>query len=289
MPLHFAKYHALGNDYLVLDPSTGGGDEAPSPALIVAMCDRLRGIGSDGILYGPHRDGEGRPTLRIFNPDGSEAEKSGNGIRIFAHWLREVGHVRGAFALGVGGAVVEVSFPDSSRDLVRVAMGMPSFLSADVAMSGPPRNVLEETLTVQGSALRVGAVSIGNPHCVVVDRPATEQNVRELGPLLENHPVFLRRTNVQIAQIVDRHTIRIAIWERGAGYTTASGSSSCAAASVLRARGLVDADVVVQCPGGDLAVQFDEAGGVHLQGPVEQVATGCVVDRWVQHRMGNPA
>jgi diaminopimelate epimerase len=282
MSLHFVKYHALGNDYIVLDPTRGGGGEAPAPALVEAICDRNRGVGSDGILYGPERDAEGRPTLRIFNPDGSEAEKSGNGIRIFAHWLRAAGHVSGPFDLAVGGSTVRVSFPGES--VVRVAMGVPNFVSTQIPMTGPERNTVELTLDVDGAALVVGAMSIGNPHCVVVDREPTEAHIRALGPRLETHPAFPRRTNVQIAQVLDRGSIRIAIWERGAGYTTASGSSSCAAASILRARGLLDNDVTVHCPGGVLSVHFDAAGVVHLEGPVEPIAQGFLDAAWCAAR-----
>ncbi len=282
MSLHFVKYHALGNDYLVLDPSRGGGAEAPSAARVVAICDRHRGVGSDGILYGPERDAQGRLALRIFNPDGSEAEKSGNGIRIFAHALRAAGHVDGPFDLAVGGGVVAVSFPGA--DLVRVAMGVPSFESSALPMTGPARSVLRAGLEVAGRTLEVGCVSMGNPHCVVVDRAPTEETVRELGPLLEHHEAFPRRTNVQIAEVVDRGTIRIAIWERGAGFTTASGSSSCAAAAVLRGRGLVDDDVTVRCAGGDLLVHFDAHGVAHLEGPVERVAEGVLDTKWLERR-----
>ena len=283
MSLHFVKYHALGNDYLVLDPTRGGGLEAPSAARVIAICDRHRGIGSDGILYGPGRDAHGRPTLRIFNPDGSEAEKSGNGIRIFAHALRFASHVQGPFALAVGGGVVEVSFP-SGDDVVRVAMGTPTFESRAVPMTGPARSVLQTELEVGGRSLEVGCVSIGNPHCVVTDRAPTEANVRELGPVLERHEAFPRRTNVQIAEVIDRRTVSLAIWERGAGFTTASGSSSCAAAAVLRGRGLLDDDVTVRCAGGDLLVHFDAAGVAHLEGPVERVAEGILDPQWLATR-----
>jgi diaminopimelate epimerase len=282
MSLHFVKYHALGNDYLVLDPTRGGGAQAPSAAQVVAICDRHRGVGSDGILYGPERDAAGNLALRIFNPDGSEAEKSGNGIRIFAHALRHAGHVTGPFVLAVGGGLVAVSFPGD--DVVRVAMGVPNFESTSLPMAGPARPVLRATLDVAGQPLEVGCVSLGNPHCVVVDRAPTEANVRDLGPILENHEAFPRRTNVQIAEVLDRRTIRIAIWERGAGYTTASGSSSCAAAAVLRGRGLVDDDVTVRCAGGDLLVHFDARGVAHLEGPVERVAEGVLDTKWLAAR-----
>jgi len=282
MALHFVKYHALGNDYLVLDPARGGGVAAPAPELVRAICDRHRGVGSDGILYGPGRDAERRLTLRIFNPDGSEAEKSGNGIRIFAHALRAAGHVGGPFDLAVGGSVVAVSFP--GEDVVRVAMGTPRFTSDALPMGGPVREVLDVELEVAGERLRAGCVSIGNPHCVIVDRKPTEAHVRAIGPLLESHPAFPKRTNVQIAHVLSRDAIALAIWERGAGYTTASGSSSCAAASVLRARGLLGDDVTVHCAGGDLLVHFDAAGVVHLEGPVERVAEGAVDSRWLAAR-----
>ncbi len=286
MSLRFVKYHALGNDYLVLEPAGGGTAEPPSRSVIRALCDRHRGIGSDGVLFGPGRDGSGRPTLRIFNPDGSEAEKSGNGICIFAHALAAGGHTSGPFTLAVGGGTVEIAFPSPSRgDLVRVAMGVPCFDSDSIPMTGPQRSTVEVPLEVGGQTLVVGAVSMGNPHCVVVDREPSEQCVRELGPRLENHPAFPRRTNVQIARALARDAIRIAIWERGAGYTTASGSSACAAAAILRARGHIDDDVVVHCDGGDLRVHFEPSGAVHLEGPVERIAEGAIEPAWLAARV----
>ncbi len=269
--MRFAKYQALGNDYLVLDDREAG--ELPTRA-IRRICDRHRGLGSDGILLA---DWSGRDpfALRIFNPDGSEAEKSGNGLRIFARFLFDEGLVTTEpFAVVTrGGRVVcEVERPDS----VRVEMGRVSFRSSDIPVAGADREVLQEVLEVAGQTFRFSAATVGNPHCVIVERPISSERARELGPLIESHPSFPRRTNVQFVEVADRQTIRLEIWERGAGYTLASGSSSCAAAAVAVKLGLCRSPVEVRMPGGTLEVMVHDDFSAELRGPVVAVARGCL-------------
>jgi len=294
---HAHKYHALGNDYLVIDPKEFA--ISLSPASIVAICDRNLGVGSDGILYGP-LDSLGEPSpssaskqadffLRIFNPDGSEAEKSGNGLRIFSLYLFEVGLVgHEPFCIGTMGGVVESRIlrqprkpetrepevcenepvggaariegtesaaraDDGSRS-IEVAMGEPQFLD------GPPE------MSFEGINFKTIRVSMGNPHCVLLGHTPTEELARRIGPLVERHPSFPQRTNVQFLEVIDRHTIRIEIWERGAGYTLASGTSSCAAASAARRLGLVDDEVTVRMPGGELGIDM-RGGNITMTGP----------------------
>ncbi len=275
----FAKYHALGNDYLVMDPQTSPLALPPERmrALCERLCDRHRGIGADGIVMGPFFDASGQMSIRIFNPDGSEAEKSGNGIRIFARYAFEAGYVMGpAFALATRGGVVAVRLLDARAALIEVDMGSPSFRSGDIPMTGPEREVVNEPLTVAGRDLRVTCVSMGNPHCVIFGEDVTPAQAQQLGPLVERAPCFPRRTNVQLARVVDERTVAIEIWERGAGYTLASGSSSCAAASAARRLGLVEEQVAVRMPGGTLAVEFAPDGHALLTGPVMGVARGTV-------------
>jgi diaminopimelate epimerase len=219
--------------------------------------------------------------LRIFNPDGSEAEKSGNGLRIFSKWLRDHGLAkRDAFTIETPGGVVEClcHVRDGRVRFVTVEMGRATFRAPEIPMNGPDRDVVGVPLQLSdGTALAVTAVSVGNPHCITfVDRLDTEA-CKRLGPLIERHGAFPQRTNVQFARVADRHTLDILIWERGAGYTLASGSSSCGAASAAVRNGLCDhGKVTVRMPGGDLVIEVRPDWSLRLEGPVEEVYTGAL-------------
>ena len=247
------KSHGLGNDYLVADPA-----ELPfrvTPERVRLLCDRHVGVGSDGLLLL-----DGQTGVRIFNPDGSEAEKSGNGLRIFSRWLYDTRRVASerftVHTLG-GDAAAEVR-----GAWVTVDMGVPRF-----------RDDLAE-LDVDGERLGVVALSIGNPHCVILRERLDGAELRRLGPLVEQHPAFPNRTNVQLARAVDRRQVELLIWERGAGETRASGSSACAVVAACRRLDLVDGqtDVTASMPGGQLQVRVDEQGRFQMSGPVEEVA-----------------
>jgi diaminopimelate epimerase len=282
--VRFHKYHALGNDYLVLDPADFPGWGAPTVEQIRVICHRNFGIGSDGILWGPLPAPGGAFGLRIFNPDGSEAEKSGNGLRIFSRFLLDIGRVGQApFLIETpGGSVRSVIRADG---LITVAMGVVSFASAAIPVAGPSREVLNEKITIQGREFTYCAATIGNPHCVIALPEVSPELARQFGPDLEVHPNFPRRTNVQFLQIIDRRNIRIEIWERGAGYTLASGSSSSAAAAVARRLGLVDAAVTVHMPGGTLEIAIAEDFAITMTGPVTQVAEGALSSELFQMKV----
>ena len=262
------KYHGLGNDYLVLDSRDC--PELPDAKHIRRICDRQRGAGSDGMLWGGTPDDQGEFPLRIFNPDGSEAEKSGNGLRIFARFLWDCQAVsEQPFRIETPGGVVEAQVLEQGR-LVVVEMGKVSFNSTRIPVAGKPREVVDEAITVLGQKLRYSAAAIGNPHCVV-QRPATPEQACEWGAVLENDPRFPNRTNVQFLEVLDRNAIRIEIWERGAGYTLASGSSSCAAASVAHRLGLCDPEIAVHMPGGRIDVTIQPDYAIRMRGPVTRV------------------
>ena len=284
----FAKYHALGNDYLVVE-APGTGDAVPSPELIRSICDRHLGVGADGVLVedvppdgGPPPDGArttaGRLALRIFNPDASVAEKSGNGLRIFARYLWDRGRVGGEpFEVVTPGGNVRCQVRDAGR-MVFVEMGGASFDAAAIPVAGPRREVVDEVLEVGGERLRFTAVTVGNPHCVVVVDAPTPELARRLGPALEVHPLFPRRTNVQFVRVVDRGRIEMEIWERGAGYTLASGTSACAAAAACVRLGQCDGEVTVAMPGGELAIGVGADFSLTMLGPVRKVAEGTLAD-----------
>lgn len=270
----FHKYHALGNDYLVLDPADYPDWSAPSEAQTRVICHRNFGIGSDGILWGPLPSTKAQFGLRIFNPDGSEAEKSGNGLRIFARYLLDHQRVGTApFTIETPGGVVEVTIAPGGG-LITVEMGRVSFASDKIPVTGPAREVLRESIRIQDRDFTFCAATIGNPHCVIPLPAVTEQLARQYGPDLEVHPNFPRRTNVQFLQVLDRANIRIEIWERGAGYTLASGSSSSAAAAVAHRLGLVNSQLTVHMPGGQIGIAIGPDFAIKMTGPVTRVAGG---------------
>jgi diaminopimelate epimerase len=266
---HFAvrliKYQALGNDYLVLD--------LPAPldqvvTMLPRICHRHLGLGADGLLaFDP-------PTLavRIFNPDGSEAERSGNGLRISAcHAVLEHG-VGERFEIMAGRRrnPVRILSVEGARVECELDLGVPSFRAAELParFEGEPDSVRLDTPV--GSVEAV-LVSVGNPHCVVLGQPVTEERCLQLGPYLERHAAFPERVNVQLAEVIDRGRARCEIWERGAGRTLASGTSATAVAAALMRRGLVGDAVEVVMPGGSLKIQRGPGGSLVQSGPAQRV------------------
>jgi diaminopimelate epimerase len=247
--MRFSKWHALGNSYLVVAQPDAG---PLTPARARRLCSVETGIGSDGVVEVTSRDGAAA-VITIWNPDGSVAEMSGNGVRIAARWL------------AAEGGATEVVIETAGR---RVAARMLNALDTDMAVGevtvGKPEEVAGVELTT---------ASVGNPHAVIRLDDATRDDLLRLGPLLETHERFPERTNVQVVRVDGRHDISVLVWERGAGETSASGSSSVAAAAVAVQRGWCDSPVAVHLPGGDLHVRI-EGDRASLTGPAERVAWG---------------
>jgi len=282
--MDFFKYHALGNSYIVMRAADFG--EEVSCDLIRRICDANFGIGSDGVLLDVGSVDEGIPHLRIFNPDGSEAEKSGNGIRIFCRYLWDQKIVGdGEFLLHTKGGQVTAQVLEGGRQ-VRVEMGQVSFNSHAIPVTGLVREVLQESVAINGQNLVFSAATIGNPHCVIFTDHPDEQMARALGPALETHPLFPNRTNVQFVRVLNRREIQVEIWERGAGYTLASGSSSCAAAAVAHKLGYCDAEVLVHLAGGDIRITISSDFHIIMMGSVAHIAMGQVSLEWQQDRLG---
>jgi diaminopimelate epimerase len=274
--MDFYKYHALGNDYLVIDPAHI--DIEMSKKNIKLICDRHFGVGSDGILSGPSVEGQ-KISLRIYNPDGSEAEKSGNGIRIFSRYLLEAHYVSDdIFSLWTKGGKVEVRIIDHNNYVIEVNMGEVTFKSSEIPVLGDTREIIEEPLVIDGRTFNITSLSIGNPHCVILQDSISEKTTREIGPKIEKHDIFPKRINVQFLEILDKENIKIEIWERGAGYTLASGSSSCAAFAAAHRLGLVKQSVRVHMPGGKLEVSIDNEGYIHMTGPVGKIMEGSFTE-----------
>jgi diaminopimelate epimerase len=274
--MRFHKYHALGNDYIVLNPADFPDWREPDAGRIRLICHRNFGLGSDGILWGPLPSSGGSFGLRIFNPDGSEAEKSGNGTRIFARYLIDIGLAARLDAIPIQTPGGRVTARPAGGDRIRMAMGSVGFQSADIPVAGPPREVINETLHAGDRDFTFCAATIGNPHCVIPVTDPTPELARRYGPDLETHALFPHRINVQFLAVNDRRNIRIEIWERGAGYTLASGTSSSAAAAVARRLGLVDSSLTVHMPGGALEVEIGEDYAITMTGSVTPVAEGVL-------------
>ena len=274
MQIAFTKYHALGNDYIVIDPKDLSASLTTEQ--VKTICHRNFGVGSDGILLGPLPSVTAKCALKIYNPDGSIAEKSGNGLRIFSRYLWDTKFVgNDEFAIQTDGGLVRSTVFDDGK-MVRVEMGQVSFDSEKIPVVGPKRDVINEKISVGGREFIFCAATIGNPHCVLPLPEISSKIAHEFGPLLEAHANFPRKTNVQFMKVLDRANIQIEIWERGAGYTLASGSSSSAAAAVAHKLGLVDRSVSVHCPGGIIKIEIRDGFDILMTGSVTKVATGVM-------------
>jgi len=273
----FFKYQALGNDMVVIDPARF--DLPLTPATINLICNRHFGLGADGICYGPLSDtesgGKHPRKMRFFNPDGSEAEKSGNGLCVFARYLWDQGYVSNkTFEMWISRQVIAAEIKDAQARTIALQMGQLSFNSVDIPVSGPPREVVAEPMAFGNVTYPVTAVTIGNPHCVIFVKENAARLAHKLGPLIEATPQFPNRTNVQFVQVIDKHTIEIEIWERGAGYTLASGTSASATAGAAIKTGQCDSPVEVRMAGGTATVAVDKQWQVTLTGSVEAVCHG---------------
>ena len=276
----FFKGHGLGNDYIVMDPAEL--DFKLTPKNIRLICDRNWGVGSDGILTHEKSD-KADFGLRIYNPDGSEAEKSGNGLRIFARYLHATRKVRrNNFTVNTKGGLVSVELhidKHGDASVATVEMGQATFRPQALPCTLNVDELIEQPIKAAGQNLKFTGVSVGNPHCVIFKpkgKTWSREDLLKLGSELENHSLFPRRINVQLAVPTGPKEIYILIWERGAGETLASGSSSCAAASAAVRLGLVKTPVTVKAPGGTLHIDIDKDFNLTMKGPVAEVARGTL-------------
>jgi diaminopimelate epimerase len=282
----FFRGHGLGNDYLVMDPKDLS--FKLTPTAIEAICNRHWGLGSDGVLtLVPSKKADFG--LRIFNPDGSEAEKSGNGLRIFARYLHATGRTKKThFTVETKGGLVTIDLHlDRQRDAsaVTVEMGRATFVPAALPCTLPVDELIQQSIDAAGRSLKFTGVSVGNPHCVVFKQAGeswSREDLLALGPALEHHTIFPKRTNVQLAVATGPKELMILIWERGAGETQASGSSSCAAASAAVRLGLVASPVAVKMPGGTLTIDVAPDYSLTMKGPVAEVARGSLSPSFIR-------
>lgn len=272
----FIKSHGLGNEYVILDEANI--DFPLTTRAIRRICNVHHGIGSDGILL---RVPAVRAdfAVRIFNPDGSEAEKSGNGLRIYCKYLYDYGYAGTRFTVETKGGVVGAEIIEASEgnaSMIRVDMGQANFISREIPTSFAQEEALGVELLIADRVFQVNCVSVGNPHCIIIRDTLDLNEIMQYGSLIENHNSFPNRINVQFAKVISPGEVEILIWERGAGYTLASGSSSCAVASVLHKLGLIDQRVTVRMPGGQLQIELDDDYNIRMTGPVRQIAEGVL-------------
>lgn len=274
--MRFTKVHGLGNDFILVNCFEEKFNPGDFSVLSIKMCDRHFGVGADGLVLLLPSD-KADVKMRIFNPDGSEAEMCGNAIRCAAKYLYEHGVVdkdkikvetlAGVISLGliIDGGVVK---------LVRVDMGEPRLERADIPMKGPPGKVLDEPLEIGGVAYRITAVSMGNPHCVVFVPDVDQIQLQEVGPRIETHPAFPRKTNVEFIQVLNRNEVKMKVWERGAGETMACGTGACAAAVACVLNGHTGRKITVHLAAGDLLIEWAGNNRIYMTGPAEEVFLG---------------
>lgn len=273
----FVKMHGLGNDYIVLDSENI--DFKITPQVIRRLCDVHYGIGSDGIVFRVPSSKEDFG-FRVYNPDGSEAEKSGNGLRIFCKYIYDYGFTgKRNFSVETLTDIVHAEIVEEKNGralMIKVDMGKAVFSSRLIPVNSDEKEFIGKKIIVGDREYEVNCVSVGNPHCVVIKEHPDEEEIKQYGPLLEKHSLFPNRINVQFARVVSENEAEILIWERGAGYTLASGSSACAVSCVLVKRGLVKSDLTIRMPGGSLKIQVDKEWNIRMTGEVREIAQGVL-------------
>lgn len=274
----FVKSHGLGNDYIVLDSDKI--DFKLTQDFIKKICDVHYGIGSDGVLVKYNSD-VADFKLRIFNPDGSEAEKSGNGLRIFCKFLYDYGYTdKEEFTVETKGGIVKAKIEEKNKfgkaKIVTVDMGKAIFDPKQIPVNTDKEEFISEKITVGDKEFEVSCVSVGNPHCVIIKENLDEEEIKKYGPMIENHSLFPNRINVQFVKPISRNEAQILIWERGAGFTYASGSSSCGVASVLVKKGLADREITIKMIGGELKISIDEDWNIKMTGEVQEICSGYI-------------
>ena len=269
MRIVLEKYHGLGNDYLVFDPNKN--ELELNEANVKMICNRNVGLGSDGILEGPLL-GE-HLAVKIWNPDGSVAEKSGNGVRIFAKYLKDAGYVQKKnYELMTDGGIVEITYLNEEGSRLRISMGKLSFVSEEIPVIGERREVINEDMVFGNNLYPATCVSVGNPHCVIPMQEISKELVCKIGVHSESARYFPERVNTEIMKVTDRNNIAIETYERGAGYTMATGTGACAAAAVAYKLGLTENKMLVHMPGGDLQVEITDDWNVYITGDVFYIA-----------------
>lgn len=276
MKVVLERYHGLGNDYLVFDPNHN--ELELDQANVKMICDRNEGLGADGVLEGPILKEDGMH-VKVWNPDGSESETSGNGVRIFAKYLMDHEYVKEQkFSIQTLSGPIEVECLNNRATEFRVKMGKASFISREIPVTGEVREVINESFTFHNKEYKATCLTVGNPHCIIFMNQVTPELAKELGPYVENADEFPEKMNLQICRKIDTGNLDIEIWERGSGYTKASGTGSCAAAVAAYRLGLVENRVNVNQPGGMIQIDIKDDDTIYMTGSVGYIADMSVAE-----------
>lgn len=271
--MKFTKYSGLGNDFILVN---GFKEKIKDPFTAAQkLCDRHLGIGADGlVLVQPSETADLR--MKIFNSDGSEAEMCGNASRCVPLFARKEGLTdKTTLTLETLAGPIKTEIKDSHLGLVSVDMGVPRLLRGQIPMTGDPTDTAVDVPLEVGGAVRYGtAVSMGNPHFVMFGPDVEYAQLRELGPLVEKNPAFPAKTNVEFVTVIDPQTVRMRVWERGAGITRACGTGACASVVAAVINGKTERRVTVKLDGGDLLIDWPEQKNIFMTGPAEEIFEG---------------
>ncbi len=267
--LAFIKMQGVGNDFVLVDAR--GGPKHEWPSLARRLCDRHFGVGADGLLLVTQEEGAD-VGMRMFNPDGTE-DFCGNGLRCVARYVADGQPQRRNLSIATIAGLRAARILDDGQ--VQVEMQQPAFHPSDIPMLVEGDRVVDYDLPLEGGPIRITALSTGSTHAVAfVDDLPDDETFLRISPLVENHPFFPERTSVMWTRVSDRHSIRLRIWERGAGETLGCGTGACAAMAAARVQGLVDSEVTVSSRGGEVMVQWEPGGKLLKTGPAEYVFEG---------------
>lgn len=279
----FIKSHGLGNEYIVLNGTLITFEL--NTLAIKRLCNINYGLGTDGVLVMVNSD-VADIGLVIYNPDGSEAEKSGNGLRIFCKYVFDYGIIKKKrFSVETKGGIVKAEIKEELNgraQIISVDMGKAIFKSSLIPTKFETEEVQCEKITVNGKEFEINCVSVGNPHCVILKNKLDIDEIKKFGPLIENYHMFPNRINLQFAKVINRGFVEILIWERGVGFTLASGSSSSAVASVMKKKGLIDENVTIRMQGGELDLEVDDDFNIKMTGEVRQICEGVLDNELIE-------
>lgn len=276
MEFRFSKWHGLGNDFIIVNCLEE--KIADYSQMAVKVCDRHVGIGADGlVLILPSNTADF--TMRIFNSDGSEAEMCGNVTRCVARYVYEYGLTeKTEINLETGAGIIrpKLIFTNGIPDTVCVDMGEPRLRRGQIPMKGnPDEQAVNTPLEIAGHTYYVTCVSMGNPHCIIFVDNVNQMDLPSIGPLIENHPLFPNKTNVEFVQVVNKQSVCMRVWERGAGITMACGTGACATLVAAVLNGKTDRQAIIHLDGGDLSIEWGADKHVYMTGPAIEVFRGA--------------
>ncbi|MEG3969409.1 diaminopimelate epimerase [Microcoleus sp. T2B6] len=278
MPIEFAKYHGLGNDFILID-NRHSSEPAITPEQAVDLCDRHFGIGADGVIFALPGQNDTDYTMRIFNSDGSEPEMCGNGIRCLAKFIADLDGSEAKTQYRIHTLAGVISPELRSDGQVKVDMGVPRLLAAEIptSLAASDAKVIDVPIEVADKSWSVTCVSMGNPHCITFVEDVAAIALETVGPQFEHNKAFPQRTNTEFIQVVRSDYVKMRVWERGAGVTLACGTGACAAVVAGVLVGKCDRATAVELPGGVLEIEWAEVSGrIYMTGPAQRVFTGCI-------------